>query len=250
MQQTEVIQKYTRFKDALWFKSMIETPVLLCGQGGIGSWTALALASAGCEQLVIIDYDEIEEHNLAGQFFKKSQVGQPKVRAVFDNVKDFSDTEITFINNIIEEDSDISDFPIIITGFDKMKPRKITFEKWKENVSKLSDENKENALFIDGRLTAEQIQIFSIRGNDEAAMDEYLTNHIFDDSVIEDAPCTFKQTRFLAMEIAGIITSIYCNHLVNISTNGQLSVPFFYEVYTPLQMTKKINRVVVDDQKV
>lgn len=241
-----VPEKYTRFKDASWFNTIIDQEVLLCGVGGIGSWTALALVSAGCENLTMVDFDTVEEVNLAGQFFKKTQIGKSKVSAAYDNIIDFTNNVVVTSTVAITEDSAIT-FDHVITGFDKMLPREITFNKWCKHVDNnyTTLEDKRRCIFIDGRLTAEQIQIFTIKGDDEVAKKEYLSKHILPDSEIEDAPCTFKQTRFLAMKIAGIITEIYTNHLTNISTSeyGKMSVPFFFETYTPLMLTRKILRV-------
>ncbi len=241
----EVEVKYTRFKDAPWFETIRNQEVLLCGAGGIGSMVALALASAGCENLMVCDYDTLEEHNLGGQFYtsKQAKLGISKVEALQKNLVDFCNTVISTWNSKIEENTGI-DYDHVICGFDNMKARKLVFEKWCEHINDESD-NKKRCIFIDGRLTAEQIQIFTILGDDEAAKEEYRTNHLFDDALIADAPCTFKQTRYLAMKIAGLISEIYTNYLSNISSEvyGYKKVPFFYETYTPLMSVTKTNTV-------
>lgn len=244
-----VPNKYTRFKDASWFETIQNQELFIGGAGGISSWLALAIASAGCENITIIDFDTVEEVNLAGQFFKKSQINTSKVRAVYDNIIDFCDLSINMSNSKIEKDT-VLPFTHILTGFDKMLPRELTFKQWCKTVdSCLTEKEKRNCIYMDGRLTAEQIQIFTIIGTDELAKEEYLTNHIFSDNTIEDAPCTFKQTRFLAMKIAGIMTEIYTNYLANISTEvyGPKQVPFFFQTYTPLMNTVKINKLIKND---
>ena len=249
MLEQEVEVKYTRFKDAPWFDLIRNQEVLLCGAGGISSWTALALVSAGCENIMVCDYDTLEEHNIGGQFYTSEQAkkGEFKTSALQENIKSFCDTTIGTWTDKIEEHTDI-DFNHIICGFDNMKARTIVFEKWYEHVkkrSKLINYDTKKCIFIDGRLTAEQIQIFTILGNDEKAKEEYRTNHLFNDALIADAPCTFKQTRYLAMKIAGLISEIYTNYLSNLSSEvyGFKKVPFFYETYTPLMSTNKINTV-------
>lgn len=253
----EVEVKYTRFKDAPWFETIRNQEVLLCGAGGIGSWTALALVSAGCENLMVCDYDTLEEHNLGGQFYTSEQAkkGEFKTHALLENIKSFCDTTIGIWTDKIEEDTGI-DYNHVICGFDNMKARKVVFERWCEHIVNTTFEkqceyanddiksfDKKRCIFIDGRLTAEQIQIFTILGDDEAAKEEYRTNHLFDDALIADAPCTFKQTRYLAMKIAGLISEIYTNYLSNISSEvyGYKRVPFFYETYTPLMSVTKTN---------
>lgn len=56
---------------------------VVVGLGGIGNWVALELALSGCvTNLILIDPDEVEEHNLNRTIFKISDIGQKKVDAV------------------------------------------------------------------------------------------------------------------------------------------------------------------------
>lgn len=56
---------------------------VVVGLGGIGNWVALELALSGCvSKLILIDPDEVEEHNLNRTIFKISDIGQLKVDAV------------------------------------------------------------------------------------------------------------------------------------------------------------------------
>ena len=58
----------------------------IAGAGGLGSNIAMALARAGIGQLVIVDFDIVEEKNLTRQYFFLDQVGQPKVEALKANI--------------------------------------------------------------------------------------------------------------------------------------------------------------------
>lgn len=51
---------------------------LVGGAGGISSWAAFFLARAGFKPFVV-DFDTVDEINLAGQLFKKNDVGKAKV---------------------------------------------------------------------------------------------------------------------------------------------------------------------------
>ena len=53
--------------------------------------------------------------------------------------------------------------------------------------------------FIDGRLTAEQLQIYCVKYQD---IERYRTEALFSDSDVPDAPCTMKQTSHVAAMIA------------------------------------------------
>jgi len=58
----------------------------IAGAGGLGSNIAVALARAGIGQLVIVDFDVVEEKNLTRQYFFLDQVGEPKVEALKENI--------------------------------------------------------------------------------------------------------------------------------------------------------------------
>lgn len=86
-------------------------------------------------------------------------------------------------------------------------------------------------LFIDGRLTGEQLQIFCVTPDD---IEEY-EKHLFDDKLVADAPCTTKQTSHSAAMIAAHMVGFFTNHLTNeISGDKERVLPFFWEYYIPL----------------
>lgn len=62
--------------------------ILCIGLGGIGSWVALNFALVGTKKLDLIDADTIEEHNLNRTPFKLSHIGQTKVLAVLNLIKE------------------------------------------------------------------------------------------------------------------------------------------------------------------
>jgi len=223
-----------RIKDAIWFKTAEKQSPLIVGQGGIGSWLSLSVSRTGCKIMRIVDYDLIESHNLTGQFFKESQIGLTKVQAVVENLYDFGNRYIT-VDSINFRYSPELLRPITFGALDNMKTRRYLFKTWFEK-----HEYDKNALFIDGRLTAEQFQIFSMTGDDITRCNDYKENHLFDDSEVEEERCTFKQTTHMAMMIAGLMTGIYTNHLTNMTVDGSLcDIPYFTEFMIPMCMFKR-----------
>ena len=63
--------------------------------------------------------------------------------------------------------------------------------------------------------------------------------HLFDDSEVEDAPCTMKQTSHSAAMIASHMTAFFTNHLTN-NNSGDIdrTVPFLWEYFIPLDYLK------------
>ena len=231
----------SRFKDAPWFPKE-ETNVIVGGAGGIGSWLTLMLSRAGFFPIVY-DFDILEEHNLAGQLYTKSDAEAmvPKVDALKGLCKQFADTDITVMNERYTKDSMSHNY--VFSAFDNMQARKDMFAAWKEYVKEWEDFKDivdaahipnislSEPIFIDGRLTAEQMQIFCVTPD---KIEEY-EKHLFDDTEVQDAPCTMKQTSHSAAMIASHMVGFFTNHMTNNAVKDKdRTVPFFWEYFIPI----------------
>jgi len=188
-----------RFKDAPWYINSTKENILLIGTGGIGSNALFAMTKTIPATYWIIDMDKVEEYNIGTQHFKKSQINQYKVKAILDNCNEQSNCTIhPFIDKYNNEY-----YPITITGLDNMQTRKQVFEEW------VKHENRQ--LLIDGRLRANLYEVYVVtKGREE----EY-SKTLFEDSEVDDGPCTFKQTAYFGMLIGARITHVLVNYLTN-----------------------------------
>jgi len=222
--------QYGRVKGASWFPLLYKKDILVLGQGGIGSWVSLLLSRIGCN-LHLYDMDTYEEHNMSGQFVTREYISSPKVYAIRQLISEFSpDCELV---DAYEEEYTIDSLTnnVTICGFDNMIARRIAFDKWKAQLS--IDVDKSTYFFQDGRLLAEQLQIFNIPGDKPNLIERYEKDYLFDDGEVEEAECTFKQTSHCAAMIA--------SHMVGFLTNwiGPIKqVPFFFEYVIPINYMK------------
>ena len=231
----------SRFKDAPWFPKE-ETNVIVGGAGGIGSWLTLLLSRAGFYP-VVYDFDVLEGHNLAGQLYtqKDAEIRALKVDALKSLCKHFADTDITVMAEKYTKDSMSHHY--VFSAFDNMQARKDMFAAWKEYVKEWEDFkgiadaahipniSLSEPIFIDGRLTAEQMQIFCVTPD---LIAEY-EKHLFDDTEVEDAPCTMKQTSHSAAMIASHMVGFFTNHMTNNAVKDKdRTVPFFWEYFIPI----------------
>lgn len=233
MEANEIERKYARFKDASWFPKE-EIFTLVGGAGGIGTYLVYFLNRAGFKTLVY-DFDTIEDINLAGQMFSKSQIGQKKVFALSKNIKEFCDEDMEYSENKYTEDSESHHY--VFSAFDNMQARKDMFNNWVKYVEELGEDykTKEVPIFIDGRLNAEQLQIFCVTPD---RIEEY-KKHLFEDSEVEEAPCTLKQTSHAAGIIGGLMCGFFTNHISNQNPeNPKRILPFYYEYIIPMNYTK------------
>lgn len=222
------IIKSSRFKDAPWFVGEEKMYCIIGGAGGIGSWLTLLLARAGFSCFVY-DFDTLEEHNMGGQLYGKEHIGTPKVEALRSIVRNFTGTDITLKNEQYVETSMTGDF--VFSAFDNMQARKDMFNAWKKRVETNKGMAADVPIFIDGRLTMEQMQIFCVTPD---KIKEY-EKHLFDDSEVADAPCTMKQTSHSAAMIASHMTGLFTNHITNVKAGEkERALPFKWEFFIPL----------------
>ena len=217
-----------RFSGASWFEAAKNISVTLAGVGGIGSWTSLLLSRISSSiRINLYDDDKVEVVNLAGQMFSSNQVGLYKVYAAQEVIRYFSGSYCNASNFRISPTSNIYD-KIVICGFDNMEARKLLYNKWKALAKSFSAAQQGEFLFIDGRMNAEEFQIFSIVGDDDYNMKRYEEEFLFSDAEVAPAVCSYKQTTYCASMIASFIV----NSLVNFLSNQNLEnmprqVPFY-----------------------
>jgi molybdopterin/thiamine biosynthesis adenylyltransferase len=218
-----------RFSGANWFPQENEE-VVIGGAGGIGSWLALLLARIGFK-IYLVDFDRVEMHNIGGQFFKVDDVSMYKTQSVNDSIQELCGTSINTINERVEENFQYGT-SFMFSAFDNMKARKNLFKSWKYRVNK---PYAKTPIFIDGRLTMEQLQIFCVT---EENMDVYERDYLFNDSEVEDTACTTKQTSHSAAMIASHMVGFFTNHIANIHEGAKhRAVPFKYEYFIPCDLT-------------
>ena len=213
--------KKSRFRDASWFEKVNDfaIPIVIGGIGGIGSWLSMFLSRILSDNtyLILYDFDKVEEVNIAGQLYRQKDIGKLKIAAMREIVKDFSGFE-----NIIAQpekyDSESIKSPVMFSAFDNMKARKDMFNNWLSESEKYKDDSI--SIFIDGRLLAEQFQVYYVTPK---TADSYRKYALFDDSEVEDINCSYKQTTHFAAMIAGKMVQGFTNWLAGDE------LPFRYE---------------------
>jgi len=208
----EVDDTTSRFSGASWFNAVQQSTVLLAGLGGIGSYILFLLSRMKPRQVFIYDDDEVEIGNLSGQLYSKSMIGLKKVNAASQMAADFSNYHsVMACSQRFTIDTPATD--IMICGFDNMEARSLFFHSWLKHVA--SSDNKENCLFIDGRLAAEELQVFCMTGTDRFYMQRYMEEYLFSDYDADATMCSYKQTSYCANMIGSIIVNLYTNFIAN-----------------------------------
>ena len=214
-----------RFSGASWFKYFENKNIILAGLGGIGSYVAYLLSKFKPANLILYDPDKVEYVNLSGQLYSTKDVGNYKSAAICSKIETYSgysrymECREKFKPNTRPGD-------IMICGFDNMEARKVFFKSWCQHLKDLDDEAKKKCLFIDGRLAAEEFQIFAITGDNDYAINEYRDKYLFSDDEADATVCSYKQTAFCACMIASYMVNLLANFAALMSGDNFRTLPF------------------------
>jgi len=118
----------TRFKDADYMALIPNLTITLIGNGGIGSWLALGLARLGIAEMFNYEQDNVEEHNLGGQLFRVSDIGDTKEESMEGILYDFANFDSIRQLGLFHENSECT--PIVFCAVDDNKVRRDIFDAW------------------------------------------------------------------------------------------------------------------------
>tara|TARA_R100001463_G_scaffold23551_2_gene56409 strand:- start:21591 stop:22271 length:681 start_codon:yes stop_codon:yes gene_type:complete len=196
----QIDNKKVRFSDAPWANAIQH--IVVGGVGGIGSWASLFLARIG-HYLYLYDIDIVDETNMGGQLYGVDQISMNKTAAAKQNIEKFcgKDSQVYLYDEFTTEEGMVA--PVVFSCFDNMAARKAMFEKWAQYDKR--------EVFIDGRMLAEVGMVFIVQKGQE---EEY-RKHLFEDSEVEEAPCSFKATSHCGAFIGSLMVSGLNNYLAN-----------------------------------
>lgn len=217
----------SRFSGAIWYSEIQQEPIILAGLGGIGSWTALQLTRAGVSTLTMMDPDIVDTTNMSGQFYSGLDAGTPKVQALDVALKRYGNAFNLRYYNLRYGTEWCPTEKIMICGFDNMQARKFFYEQWKSSCIFHTNEY----LFIDGRLAAEEFQVYCLTGDNVAAMVEYEHRALFSDEDADNTICSYKQTSFVANMIGSVITNLVVNFIANKVAGAPIRELPYYTYY-------------------
>lgn len=174
------------------------SPVLVIGVGAIGRNVAIQLAAMGVNRITLVDFDTVEESNIASQGYMEEDLGKLKVEATARICKAInSNIEITCVDSKFKRNMQ-SD--IIFSCVDSISTREFI---WR-NIG------EESKFFVDGRMSAE---VFRIVTADNEASRRYYPRTIFAESEAFVGSCTAKSTIYCSNIAAGFMVQSFSKWL-------------------------------------
>lgn len=155
-------------------------PVAIIGAGAIGSAAVVTLAKMGCSNITVYDGDGLADHNLPNQIALPEYVGFPKVDALAHLVEMLTGTQIKPVSaNYRGQRSE----GVVISAVDSMTARQMIWRsvKLKKSVT----------LFIDARMGAEILRLYTLRPVDLDAC-EFFEENLYGSNEAEQLPCSAR----------------------------------------------------------
>jgi len=183
-------------QEGLVNSDIFATPVCVVGAGGIGSFTTLALAKIGFQDISVWDMDMIEEHNISNQFYPLSNVGVSKVDGLAQMISMFEGISIRGYKKRWNKEEKLQG--VVVAAVDNMKTRLELFQAVKKDKNVLC--------LIDGRMGGNQLEVYTVFMQNKTDIRPY-TRTLLSDEQIPDVPCTQKAVMYNVLNIASWITN-------------------------------------------
>lgn len=213
--------------------------VVFIGVGTVGSWASLITAKLGISNIVLIDPDFVEIHNVANQVPGTAYIGSAKVEAMKTVLKSLCTVEPKVTQASFPMDADqLRDLAgvdfILVCGVDSMKVRAEIFEWLKVNRGLVS-------LYIDARTGGEVTRVFTVFPKDDSDLTDYAETLYSDDvsSIINETARALSEVKCTARSIADVsayvgarITNCIRRHLTGRELKFEYCADISHDIWT------------------
>ena len=203
-------ERYSRQKDIVPAERLADCHPTVIGVGAIGRQVALQLAAIGVPWLQLIDFDIVEEANLAAQGFLETDLGRPKVEATADLCcRMNSELVIQIVGERFRRSMEIGD--VVFCCVDAIDARRLIWNAVRDRAR----------FFADGRMSAEVLRVL-------VACDEPSRRHypgtLFTAAEAYAGACTAKTTIYCANIAAGMMLSAFTRWLRGLPVEPDVSL--------------------------
>jgi len=198
-QPTQSNERYSRQQDIVPPDRLAACQATVVGVGAIGRQVALQLAAMGIPWLQLVDFDIVEESNLASQGYLDDELDRPKVEATADLCQQINHRlEVHEVQNRFRRSMEVGN--VLFSCVDRIDTRRLVWEGVKDRVD----------FFADGRMTAEVLRVLT--ACDPASREHYPATLFSQDEAYQGA-CTAKTTIYCANIAAGLMLAQFAKWL-------------------------------------
>ena len=199
MNAEQTRERYSRQKDIVPSDRIVNCKATVIGVGAIGRQVASQLTAIGIPWLQMIDFDVVEESNLASQGYFEDDLKRFKVHATADICHQINPhLELYTVNERFKRTAKIGN--IVFCCVDKIETRRLIWESVKDKSS----------FYCDGRMSAEVLRVLT--AYDLKSRKHYPTT-LFPSEEAFVGPCTARTTIFCANIAAGLMVAQFAKYL-------------------------------------
>jgi len=210
MSQEQTNQRYSRQWDIVLAERLADCRATVIGVGAIGRQVALQLTAMGIPWLQLIDFDVVEESNLASQGYLESDLGRLKVEATGDLCLQInSSLQANVVPERFRRSIVIGD--VLFCCVDKIDVRRLIWEAIKDRVR----------FYCDGRMSAEVLRVLT--ASDFDSRKHYPTT-LFSTEEAYVGPCTAKTTIYCANTAAGMMVGQFTKYLRQLPVESDIQL--------------------------
>ncbi len=201
-------ERYSRQRDIVPAERLAAYKATVIGVGAIGRQVALQLAAMGISWLQLIDFDIVEESNLASQGYLEEDLSKPKVDATAELCRRINSAlETQQVNDRFRRSMEIGN--TVFCCVDKIDIRRLIWESIKDTA----------AFFADGRMSAEVLRVLVAC---DAASREHYPSTLFAAEEAYAGSCTAKTTIYCANIAAGLMVAQFTKYLRNMPVEADV----------------------------
>jgi len=206
-------ERYSRQADIVPAERIAECKATVIGVGAIGRQVALQLTAIGIPQLQLIDYDVVEESNLASQGYLQNDMERPKVQATADLCQNINHhLRVDEVNDRFKRSMRIGD--TIFCCVDKVDVRRLIWEAVKDK----------SRFYCDGRMSAEVLRVITAC---DYKSRKYYPQTLFAAGEAFTGPCTAKTTIYCANIAAGLMLGQFTKYLRQLPLDSDIQLNLF-----------------------
>ena len=192
-------ERYSRQRDIVPAERLAECKVTVIGVGAIGRQVALQFAAMGIQWLQLIDFDMVEESNLASQGYLEDDLQRYKVDATADLCQQVNHgLETHVVSDRFRRSMEI--FDTVFCAVDKIDIRRLVWESVKDRLSFVAD----------GRMSTEVLRVLTVC---DAKSRQHYPTTLFAAGEAYQGTCTAKSTIYCANIAAGIMLAQFTKYL-------------------------------------
>ena len=192
-------ERYSRQRDIVPRDRLLACRATVIGVGAIGRQVALQLAAMGIGRLQLIDYDVVEESNVASQGYLEVDIGRLKVAAARNSVHEINPgLEVHEVRDRFRRSMEVGD--VVFACVDSINTRRLIWESVKDRTR----------FFCDGRMAAEVLRVLT--ACDSTGREHYPAT-VFAAEEAYRGSCTAKTTIYCANIAAGLMLAQFTKWL-------------------------------------